>query len=70
MGLDMLEFRLVLRHELHVQNTMSANPGPERRKGEDDRRTNGPDRRNDDRVIEEVLPRRNPEQADRRKKEG
>jgi len=45
---------------------MSAYPGPERRKGDKSRRNDQPDRRNDDRVLEEVLPRRNPDKADRR----
>ena len=47
---------------------MSAYSGPERRKGEKDRRRDGEDRRNEERVAEDPLPRRNPEQPDRRDK--
>jgi len=45
---------------------MSANPDPERRKGAKDRRQAAEDRRNEDRVADDPLPRRNPEQPDRR----
>ncbi|MEQ8690692.1 MAG: hypothetical protein RIC89_07635 [Pseudomonadales bacterium] len=44
-----------------------AQVDPERRKGPKDRRAHNEDRRNEDRVAEETLPRRNPDQPDRRK---
>ena len=49
---------------------MSAYPGPERRKGAKDRRQGNEDRRNEDRVAEDPLPRRNPEQPDRRNRKS
>jgi len=45
---------------------MTAHSQPERRTGAKDRRNNGSDRRNEDRVLEDVLPRRNPYEPDRR----
>ena len=45
---------------------MSSYNGPERRKGAKDRRDAEEDRRNEDRVAEDPLPRRNPDQPDRR----
>ncbi|MCR9260641.1 MAG: hypothetical protein NXH95_13005 [Pseudomonadaceae bacterium] len=46
---------------------MTAFKGPERRKGNKDRRVNKQDRRNDDRILEDPLPRRSAETSDRRK---
>jgi hypothetical protein len=45
---------------------MSAYSGPEQRKGVKDRRRASEDRRNEERLAEDPLPRRNPEQPDRR----
>jgi len=45
---------------------MSAFNGPERRKERKDRRDSKNDRRNDDRLLEDPLPRRNPDTPDRR----
>ncbi|MEE4283619.1 MAG: hypothetical protein V2I41_16880 [Pseudomonadales bacterium] len=45
---------------------MSAFNGPERRNGRKDRRDKKSDRRNDDRLLEDPLPRRNPDIPDRR----
>ena len=45
---------------------MSAFNGPERRNGRKDRRDKKNDRRNDDRLLEDPLPRRNPDIPDRR----
>ena len=41
-------------------------PEEERRKGPKDRREAAEDRRNEDRVAEDPLPRRNPDLPDRR----
>ena len=49
---------------------MTAHSGSDKRKGSKDRRDTGQDRRNEDRVAEELEPRRNPEKADRRKPEA
>lgn len=46
---------------------MSGDAGEERRKGPADRRKHNPERRNPERVAEDVVPRRNPEQPDRRR---
>jgi len=40
--------------------------GPNRRLGEAERRKNTLDRRNEDRIAEEMLPRRNPDVPERR----
>ena len=48
---------------------MSADNEPNRRKGLKNRRKVPVDRRNDDRLTEEFVPRRNPDEADRRKEE-
>ncbi|XOV85060.1 MAG: hypothetical protein ACFHXK_08020 [bacterium] len=45
---------------------MSASNHPERRNGRKDRRENKNDRRNDERLLEDPLPRRNPDTPDRR----
>lgn len=42
-------------------------PATERRAGKPDRRTTHTDRRNEDRIVNEEEPRRNPDVADRRK---
>lgn len=47
---------------------MSGYEGEERRKGPADRRQRKPDRRNPERVAEDLVPRRNPDQPDRRRK--
>ena len=41
--------------------------GQERRLGPKDRRAKQPDRRNEDRVAEDPMPRRNPDHPDRRR---
>ena len=46
---------------------LDMHTGPERRTGKADRRVAAQDRRNEDRLAEELLPRRNPEIPDRRK---
>jgi hypothetical protein len=46
---------------------MAEHPGENRRKGRKDRRLVKQDRRNAERVAEDVGPRRNPEVPDRRK---
>jgi hypothetical protein len=46
---------------------MSESSGPERRKGDTQRRRIKEDRRNGERVADDPLPRRDPERADRRK---
>lgn len=46
---------------------MSAYDGQERRKGTKDRRAATEDRRNEDRLADDPLPRRNPDEPDRRK---
>ncbi|MDZ7670965.1 MAG: hypothetical protein U5Q16_16655 [Gammaproteobacteria bacterium] len=48
---------------------MSGHTGPERRKGSGDRRRQQPDRRNPERQADELVPRRNPDQPDRRRRE-
>jgi hypothetical protein len=47
--------------------SMSESSGPERRKGDTQRRGIKEDRRNGERVADDPLPRRDPERADRRK---
>lgn len=47
---------------------MSGYTGPERRKGSGDRRKQKQDRRDPERAADDLVPRRNPEQGDRRKK--
>jgi len=47
---------------------MSGYEGSERRKGPADRRQRKPDRRNPERVAEDLVPRRNPDQPDRRRR--
>jgi len=51
-----------------VRSRMSGYAGPERRKGPADRRKRNPDRRNPERVADDVVPRRNPDQPDRRRR--
>lgn len=41
---------------------------PDRRKGPKDRRASKPDRRNAERLLDDIAPRRNPEVPDRRTK--
>ncbi|MEQ8857591.1 MAG: hypothetical protein RIC56_02990 [Pseudomonadales bacterium] len=47
---------------------MSDHDGPERRTGSKDRRTRKQDRRDPERVADELVPRRNPDRPDRRKR--
>lgn len=47
---------------------MSGDHGPERRKGNADRRKQKQDRRNPERVADDLVPRRNPDTPDRRKR--
>ena len=49
---------------------MSEYSGPERRNGPKDRRSSAQDRRDEDRVANELMPRRNPDVPDRRKMES
>lgn len=51
----------------NVMSEMSEPKIPERRKGRADRRTRHQDRRDPERLIDDVAPRRNPEVPDRRK---
>lgn len=44
-----------------------AHAGPERRSGKPDRRRSREDRRNEDRMLDDPAPRRNPDVPDRRK---
>jgi hypothetical protein len=49
---------------------MSEYSGPERRQGTPNRRRKKQDRRNEERVTEDPLPRRNPDVPDRRNRKG
>ena len=50
--------------------SMSADKEPDQRKGPKNRRKDAGDRRNEDRLTEEFVPRRNPEEVDRRKEDN
>lgn len=47
---------------------MSDYNGPDRREGPRDRRTGAPDRRNPERAAEDLVPRRNTDKPDRRRR--
>ena len=51
---------------IRVGDSHTSASSEERRTGPSDRRIAGEDRRNEDRVNDELLPRRNPDVTDRR----